>query len=524
MADHGFWNYAQRDPEKLALVDPDERRWTRGELFAACNQVVGGLRDLGLEHGDVVAINSPNCAEYFMLSLACTQAGWYLTPINWHLAPAEVAYIVKDCGAKAFIAHEHVASACIAAADQVDFPKDARFAIGDIDGFRSFSELREGQSTDLPGNRATGSIMNYTSGTTGNPKGVRRGLAPPEIDPDLIFSMMTGFLSMFGIEGENDNVHICGSPLYHTAVLMFSSSSLHFGHSVVLMDKWDPEGMLRLIDEYKCTTSHMVPTQFHRMLALPDEVKDRYDCSSTRHMIHAAAPCPPEVKRRMLDWWGDSIYEYYAATEGGGTIVTPQQWRKFPGTVGTAWANSEIRIFDDDGKPVPQGEQGTVFILLGDASNFEYKGDAAKTRKNRITSEDGKVFFTVGDVGYLNEEGFLFLCDRKIDMIISGGANIYPAEIENVLLTHPKVGDVAVFGIPHEDWGEEIKAVVEPAEGVRPGDSLTEELLLFCRDKLARFKTPKTVDYTDAMPRDPNGKLYKRKLRDPYWEGRDRAI
>jgi len=524
MAEQGFWTHARRNPDALALVDPTGREWTRGELHDECNRIVHGLRALGLEHGDTVAVCLPNCAEFYAIYLACLQAGWYLTPINWHLAPAEVAYIVQDCGAKAFVGHENVGAVCTKAADEIDFPKDARFAIGEIEGFRPFSDLMDGQSPEMPANRSAGTVMNYTSGTTGNPKGVRRGLAPPEIEPDLIYTMMTGFLGMFGIEPENDNVHICGSPLYHTAVLMFSSSSLHYGHSVVLMDKWDAEEMLRLIDEYRCTTSHMVPTQFHRMLALPEEVKNRYDCSSTRHMIHAAAPCPPDVKRRMLDWWGDSIYEYYAATEGGGTIVTPQEWRQYPGTVGKAWTNSEIRIFDDDGKPVPQGEQGTVYMLLGDTANFEYKGDAAKTRKNRIDTDDGKTFFTVGDVGYLNEEGFLFLCDRKIDMIISGGANIYPAEIENVLLTHPKVGDVAVFGIPHEDWGEEIKAVVEPADGVIPGEALTEELLLFCRDKLAKFKTPKSIDYTNEMPRDPNGKLYKRKLRDPYWEGRDRAI
>jgi long-chain acyl-CoA synthetase len=524
MAEHGFWSHAQRDPNKLALIDPTERRWTRGELLAACNQLVGGLRDLGLEHGDVVAIDSPNCAEYFMISLACTQAGWYLTPINWHLAPAEVAYIVKDCSAKVFIGHERVGDICAKAAFEIGFPKEGRFAIGGIGGFRPLADLTEGQSGEMPENRSTGSVMNYTSGTTGNPKGVRRPLAPPELEPDIVFTMMTALLAMFGIEAEKDNVHICGSPLYHTAVLVFASSSLHFGHSVVLMDKWSGEEMLRLIDKYKCTASHMVPTQFHRMLALPDEVRARYDCSSTRHMIHAAAPCPPDVKRRMLDWWGDSIYEYYAATEGGGTIATPEDWRKYPGTVGKAWANSEIRIFDDDGKMVPQGEQGTVFMLLGEATNFEYKDDAEKTRKNRLTTDDGKVFFTVGDVGYLNEEGYLFLCDRKIDMIISGGANIYPAEIENVLLMHPKVGDVAVFGIPHEDWGEEIKAVVEPADGVEPGDILTEELQAFCKDKLAKFKLPKSIDYIDDMPRDPNGKLYKRKLRDPYWEGKERAI
>jgi len=524
MAEHGFWSYARRDPDKLALVDPDERPWTRGELLAACNRVVGGLRDLGLEHGDVVAINAPNCAEYFIVTLACTQAGWYLTPINWHLAPAEVAYIVKDCGAKAFIGHERTARVCAAAADSIGFPASGRFAIGGAEGFRPFEDLMAGQSDAMPENRAAGSIMNYTSGTTGNPKGVKRALAPPEIEPDLIFTMMTAFLGMFGVQAENDNVHICGSPLYHTAVLMFSSSSLHFGHAVVLMDKWDAEDMLRLIEKYRCTTSHMVPTQFHRMLGLPEEVRSRYDCSSTRHMIHAAAPCPPDVKRRMLDWWGDSIYEYYAATEGGGTIVTPQEWRKFPGTVGKAWTSSEIRIFDDDGKQLPPGEQGTVYMLLGEAGRFEYKDDAEKTRKNRIRTDDGLVFFTVGDVGYLNEEGYLFLCDRKIDMIISGGANIYPAEIENVFLGHPKVGDVAVFGIPHEDWGEEIKAVVEPADGVEPGDDLTRELLDYCKDRLAKFKTPKSIDYTDEMPRDPNGKLYKRKLRDPYWQGRERAI
>jgi long-chain acyl-CoA synthetase len=282
--------------------------------------------------------------------------------------------------------------------------------------------------------------------------------------------------------------------------------------------------MLRLIDEHRCTTSHMVPTQFHRMLALPEAVRAKYDCSSTRTMVHAAAPCPPDVKRRMIEWWGPSIYEYYAATEGGGTLVTPEEWLEYPGTVGRPWTNAEIRIFDDDGREMPRGEQGTIYMLLGETAKFEYKDDAAKTKKNRLSTDDGKTFFTVGDVGYLNEAGYLFLCDRKIDMIISGGANIYPAEIENVLLSHPKVGDVAVFGIPNENWGEEIKAVIEPIEGAIAGDALTEEIFAFCKEKLAKFKTPKSIDYTNEMPRDPNGKLYKRKLRDPYWEGKERAI
>jgi long-chain acyl-CoA synthetase len=290
------------------------------------------------------------------------------------------------------------------------------------------------------------------------------------------------------------------------------------GHAVVLLDKWTPESCLEAIEKDRVTTSHMVPTQFHRLLALPDEVKQRYDVSSLRHMVHAAAPCPVEVKRRMLTWWGPVIYEYYAASEGGGTLVTPEEWLKYPGTVGRPWATAEVRILDDEGKDLPTGQTGTVYMLLGQA-DFEYHKDKTKTDANR---RDG--FFTVGDVGYLNEEGYLFLCDRKIDMIISGGANIYPAEIESELLTHPKVADVAVFGIPHEDWGEEVKAVVEPAPGVAAGAELADEILAYCADRLAKYKRPKSIDFIEVMPRDPNGKLYKRKLRDPYWQGRERAI
>jgi long-chain acyl-CoA synthetase len=323
---------------------------------------------------------------------------------------------------------------------------------------------------------------------------------------------------MFGTKPEDGNVHITGSPLYHTAVLMFASGAMHMGHAVVLMEKWTPESMLQRIDRYKVTTSHMVPTQFHRLLQLPPEVRARYDCSSTRTMVHAAAPCPPEIKRRMIEWWGESIWEYYAATEGGGTLVSPQEWMKKPGTVGKAWANSEIKIFDDEGNEQPTGTPGTVYMLRGQA-DFEYYKDKEKTDKARR----GR-YFTVGDIGYLDADGYLFLCDRKADMIISGGVNIYPAEIESVLLTHPKVGDVAVFGIPHEEWGEEVKAVVEPIDGVAGGEALTVEILAFLKDRLAKYKTPKSIDYVGEMPRDPNGKLYKRKLRDPYWEGRQRNI
>jgi long-chain acyl-CoA synthetase len=268
----------------------------------------------------------------------------------------------------------------------------------------------------------------------------------------------------------------------------------------------------------------MVPTQLHRLLALPEEVRAKYDCSSVRCMVHAAAPCPPEVKRRMIEWWGDAVMEYYAATEGGGTIVTPKEWLERPGTVGKAWTGAEIRIYDEDGNRLGPGEIGTIYMALAQAA-FEYKGDEKKTKAGRIRDDEAGVeFFTVGDVGELDEDGYLFLRDRKIDMIISGGVNIYPAEIEAEFLTHPKVGDVAVFGIPHPDWGEEVKAVVEPADGSAGDDALRDELLAYAQERLASYKRPRTIDFTTEMPRDPSGKLYKRKLRDPYWEGVERAI
>ena len=510
----GFWKLAQEEPDRLALVTPEGDPVTAGELLAGANRLVHGLRALGMRAGDALATVVPNCREMFELYLAATQAGWYLTPINFHLVGPEIAYIVGDCEARVFVAHERFAEAASAAAKELDLEPSGLIGIGHVPGFGSFEALSKGQPAELPGDRTAGTAMHYTSGTTGRPKGVRRALS--DVDPDQIGAF--SLLSLFGIQPHDGHVHLCGSPLYHTAVLAFSGSSLHFGHPVVLMDRWSPEAMLAMIQQHGATHSHMVPTQFHRLLALPDEVKARADVSSLRVMIHSAAPCPVDVKQRMLDWWGPVIYEYYAATEGGGTLVRPDEWLERPGTVGRPWPMSEIRILDDDGNDVAAGQTGTVYMKLGLAA-FEYYKDKQKTESNRTAG-----FFTVGDIGYLDDEGWLFLCDRKSDMIISGGVNIYPAEIEGELLTHPKVADAAVFGIPHEDWGEEIKAVIEPAPGASPGPELTEELLAHCRERLARFKIPRSIDYTDDMPRDPSGKLYRRKLRDPYWKDHERAI
>jgi len=512
----GFWKIAEAEPDKLAIVDPDGNEITFGELLADANRLVHGLRALGLEKGDGVAVVLPNGIEMFALYMAAMQAGLYLTPINWHLVGPEIAYIVEDCEAKVFIGHERFADECRRAADEVSLDDERIFALGDVPGFRPYANLTDGQPDRAPENRTAGAAMHYTSGTTGRPKGVRRALSGA--DPETVAGS-GGLLGMFGVKANDDNVHICGSPLYHTAVLAFASSSLHLGHTVVLMDKWSAESMLELIDQYRVTYSHMVPTQFQRLLSLPTEVREAYDVSSLRTMIHAAAPCPVETKRQMLEWWGPVIYEYYAATEGGGTLVTPEEWLERPGTVGKAWPGAEIRVVDDEGNDLPPGGIGTIYMKLPAAAAFEYFKDKDKTEANRVAG-----FFTVGDVGYLDEDGYLFLRDRKSDMIISGGANIYPAEIEGELIQHPRIVDVAVFGIPNADWGEEIKAVVQLVPDVEPSDELTTEIMDFARERMGKFKLPRSIEYIEEMPRDPNGKLYKRKLRDPYWEGQERAI
>jgi len=297
----GFWAIAAANPDQLALVDPHGTEVSAGELLATTNQLVHGLRAIGLQAGDAVAMLLPNSREVFELYLAVLQAGFYLVPINWHLVGPEIAYIVQDCEAKAFVAHANFADSARAAADEIDFPAAGRFAVGGtIPGFRSYEELTDGEPTSAPEDRTTGAVMNYTSGTTGRPKGVRRPL--PGVTPEAMGGGFGGMLFLFRLQPFDDNVHICGSPLYHTAVLVFAGAAIHIGHTVVVMDKWTPEAMLRLIDQYRVTNTHMVPTQFVRLLALPDDVKAKYDVSSLRHMVHAAAPCPPDVKHKMIEW------------------------------------------------------------------------------------------------------------------------------------------------------------------------------------------------------------------------------
>ncbi|MFD0265559.1 acyl-CoA synthetase [Streptomyces sp. NPDC127106] len=510
----GFWAQAAADPQRVVLVTPEGEERTAGRLHADANRLVHGLRAAGLERGDAFAVLLPNGVEFLTAYLAATQAGFYLVPVNHHLVGPEIAWIVSDSGAKVLIAHERFAGAATAAADEAALPATHRYAVGTVPGFRPYAGLLDGRPGTPPEGRILGWVMNYTSGTTGRPRGIRRPL--PGKTPEE--THLGGFLGIFGIRPFDGNVHLVCSPLYHTAVLQFAGASLHLGHPLVLMDKWTPQEMLRLIEAHRCTHTHMVPTQFHRLLALPEATRSAYDVGSMRHALHGAAPCPDHVKRAMIAWWGHCVEEYYAASEGGGAFATAEDWLKKPGTVGRAWPISELAVFDDDGNRLPAGEVGTVYMKMN-TGGFSYHKDEGKTRKNRIGD-----FFTVGDLGLLDEEGYLFLRDRKIDMIISGGVNIYPAEIEAALLTHPAVADAAVFGIPHADWGEEVKAVVEPADGHEPGEGLAAAILAHCAGLLAGYKRPRTVDFIAEMPRDPNGKLYKRRLRDPYWEGRDRAV
>jgi long-chain acyl-CoA synthetase len=466
--------------------------------------------------GDAMAVLLPNGTDLLALFLAAMQGGFYFVPVNWHLVAPEVGHILEDSGAQVFVTHERFAETGTAAAEIAGVPVGGRLSVGQVDGFAPLSGLESGRPATPPEERTAGAPMQYTSGTTGRPKGVRRPLTGAA--PEAVAERNAGFLGLFGIQPFHDNVHICGSPLYHTAVLVWASGSVQIGHTVVLMDKWDPEEMLRLIERHRVTQSHMVPTQLNRLLALPAEVRARYDVSSLRSMVHGAAPCPNDTKQKMIDWWGPVLIDYYAATEGGGTLITSEEWLRKRGSVGRPWPTSEVAILDDDGNHLPAGRPGQVYMRM-QGSEFEYHKDKDKTLASRRAG-----YFTVGDIGYLDEDGYLFLCDRKSDMIISGGVNVYPAEIEGELLAHPKILDVAVFGIPHPDWGEEIKAVVQPVDGVTPDEDLTTSILEHAAARLARFKLPRSVDYVDEMPRDPNGKLYKRTLRDPYWEDTERAI
>jgi long-chain acyl-CoA synthetase len=503
-----FNRFVEQNPDALAIVDPQEREYSRGALASAANRITRGLRRSGLGAGDVLAIAVPNSFEFMATHFAAMQAGLYVVPINWHLRPAEVQYILENCNAKAFVAHSRVESLARDAAARMQAPPRVLLSVGDVRGFARIDELVDGESDAPIEEPLVGRILSYTSATTGLPKGVLLPLA----DAARVLDLMIERRVALGTTLE-DHVQLCASMLYHGMPLETTYVALNMGHAVVLMDAVTPEAILRLVDRYRVTIANIVPTMFARLLRLDDNVRSRYSLASLQRVTHGGATCPPEVKRRMIEWWGPILWETYGATEGVGTIVGSLDWLKHPGTVGKPVQGSRLKILSDDGDEVSPGEIGTIYLTRHTGDRFEYLGDPEKTSACYRGN-----FFTVGDVGYVNEEGFLFLCDRKVDMIIRGGMNVYSAEIERVLAAHSGVVDCAVVGIPDADVGEAIMAIVQPAAGVAADEQLRSDIVRFLLEHLSAAKIPTQIVFTDKLPRDDTGKLKKRTLRDIYWQ------
>ncbi len=509
---------AEEHPDEAALImAPSGRVVTWAEYEAGANQVAHLLRDTGLRKGDHMAIFMENDPAVFLTEAGAERTGLYFTPVNSYLSAEEVAYVVNDSqsrvvvtsGAKAEVA-EQLPALC---------PNVERWVMvgrsGAAGPFESWDEAVGTAATDHVSDEQMGAPMMYSSGTTGRPKGILRPMY--DLRPGETSIAVAGIAALWGLR--EGMVYLSPAPLYHTAPQVSCAIALRMKSTVVVMEQFDPALYLDLVGRFRVTHSQVVPTMFSRMLKLPEEVRAAADVSSLEVIIHAAAPCPVPVKEQMIEWFGPILIEYYAATEGNGaTFIASADWLAHKGSVGRG-VLSEITILDDDGHPCPVGTPGTVWF--GGATDFEYFNDPEQTASSR--RDDGKTS-TVGDVGYLDEEGYLYLTDRKAHMIISGGVNIYPQETENLLVTHPSVLDAAVIGVPNDDLGEEVKAVVQPVEGVTGDEALERTLIAFCREHLAHFKCPRTVDFVDELPRLPTGKLYKGVLREQYWGDHDTRI
>ena len=487
-------------------------------LDAAANRLSQVLYAAGLRPGDHVAICIENHPRYFEVLWGCHYAGLVYTACSSRLTSSELCYILNDCAARVFITSRYKADqAAEIVADTLSV--ELRLMLdGAIDGYESYEAAVAGQPAVPLAVRIAGADMLYSSGTTGRPKGVTATFEPRSLLETPV--SVTGLLGLlFG--GSSDSVYLSPAPLYHAAPLRFSMSVHALGGTVIVMEHFDPEEYLALIERHRANISQVVPTMFVRLVKLPAEVRARYDVNSMKCIIHAAAPCPIPVKKAIIEWFGPIVHEYYAGTEGNGFVYcNSEMWLAHEGTVGTAIACT-VHICGDDGEELARYESGAVFFEGG--AEFEYHNDAEKTAGSRHP----KGWSTLGDVGYLDDDDFLYLTDRKAYMIISGGVNIYPQEAENVLVTHPKVVDVAVFGVPNDDFGEEVKAVVQPVTmpaSEEEADALAGELIQFCKSELADVKCPRTIDFRTELPRHPTGKLYKRLLKDEFWKDADRSI
>jgi long-chain acyl-CoA synthetase len=509
--------HAKTTPDKPAYIMAGSGETvTYRELDERSNQGAHLFRSLGLNVGGSVAFFLDNHPRYHELLWAAQRSGLQYTAISSKLTEGEVAYIVQDCGAKVLVASKALADIALKLAPLI--PGVTLLMVGGVEpGFESLEAAREVQPKTPVADETAGGVMLYSSGTTGRPKGVKRLAADPGPQPIDAPNALT-MLGQALYQWTPDSIYLSPAPIYHAAPLGWTMAVHALGGTVVVMEKFDPEDALRLIEKYKVTTAQWVPTHFVRMLKLPPEVRTRYDLSSLTAVFHAAAPCPVPVKEQMIAWWGPIINEYYAGTEGNGLCaINSQEWLTHKGSVGRC-ITAQMYVCNDEGEPLPARSEGLVYFTGG--GQFEYHGDPAKTADSR----NAKGWSTLGDVGWVDEEGYLYLTDRKSFMIISGGVNIYPQEIENLLIGHPKVADVAVVGAPHEEMGEQVVAVIQPVDWTAAGPDLAAELAAWTRERLSHVKAPRRYDFMEELPRHATGKLYKRLIRDAYWGKADAKI
>lgn len=498
--------HAQKRPDAPAIISEAGNR-TYAELNARANQLTRALRKAGLKAGDAVALLCSNRPEFAEVCVACQRGGFRLTPVNWHLKGNEVGYIVDNCEARAFVADARFTGSAVEAAAMSPGIVIGLAVGGDIPGFANYDATVSAQGGDNIDDPVLGTQMMYTSGTTGYPKGVFRREAAP-VSPLLVKLTETASF-------KDGDIALVTGPLYHAAPLALNLNfPLNSGVGCVVMDKWDAEETLRLVQEHRITHTHVVPTMLHRILSLDEATRAKYDFSSLRWILHGAAPCPTHVKERSIEMFGPVVFEYYAATEGGGIFVDSHEWKDKVGTVGKPLPGVVVRVVNDNGDIAKPKEVGTIYFEAPATGRFEYFKAPEKT-EGAYRGND----YTMGDMGYVDEDGFLYLTGRSAEVIISGGVNIYPVEIDQEVLEHPAVYDVAVVGVPNEEWGEEIKAVVQLNEGIEPSDKLAAEIVAFAAERLPGYKRPRSVDFTDDLPRMPSGKIVRRTVRDRYWKG-----
>jgi long-chain acyl-CoA synthetase len=504
--------HARVDPDKPAIVMAGTgETLSYGDLEAESARLARAWRSAGLQSGDGVALLVENHVRFLVVAWAAQRSGLYFTPISTQLTADEVRYIVADSGAAVLVASNRTASVAADAAAALESPLRLRMAVDSTPeapaGFSSWDDVVAGHPAEPLDDETEGADMLYSSGTTGRPKGIRRPLAgevfgtPPR--------RLAAMVDVYGFGA--DTVYLSPAPLYHAGPLRFTMTAQRLGATVVVMERFNAEVALEALARHRVTHSFWVPTMFVRLLQLPAVLREGRDLGAHRVALHTGAPCPIEVKRQMMDWWGPIVHEFYGGSEGAAFVACgPDEWLTRPGTVGRSM-RGRIHVLAEDGSELPAGAVGEIWFEGGQP--FEYHNDAAKTAGAR--TPEG--WTTLGDIGYVDEDGYLFLTDRKAFTIVSGGVNIYPQEAENVLAGHPEVADVAVFGVPNDEFGEEVKAVVVPVEPGRATEAFAAELVGYCRDRLAAIKCPRSVDFRTEVPRGDNGKLYKRALRDEYW-------